>query len=507
MRDLIFPVEHNSGVGLQTQLRRQLVEAIVDGRLSGNEALPSCRRMAQSLGVSRNTVVLAYQALADEGLLISKERVGYFINAELAYDLAETAPPAPGGAKVSVDWDERLQMRPSSRQYVNKPGNWKKYPYPFIYGQTDPKLFPVAAWRLCSRQALGISSIQEWAEDLFDRDDPLLLEEVRARVLPRRGIKAANDEVPITLGAQNGIFLIAQLLAGANTTIGFEDPGYVDARHVFEIVNARLEALPVDGEGLVVGSHLDNCDCIYVTPSHQSPTTVTLSAERRHALLKKAEEKGFLIIEDDYEAETNFLSAPNPALKSIDQGQRVIYVGSFSKYLAPGLRMGYLVASRELIREARYLRRLMLRHPPLNNQRTVAYFIAGGYYDALVHRLQRGYRQRWEALGAALAEFLPEAMTTRSNGGTSYWVTCPEDVDCDLLAQEALAEGIVLEPGSRHFYRENPPKNHLRLGFSSIALEKIEPGIKRLAQLIEAHRDRHAGKAEPVNGLPGASLK
>ncbi|MEM7169459.1 MAG: PLP-dependent aminotransferase family protein [Pseudomonadota bacterium] len=484
MRDLIFPVKHNSGVGLQTQLRRQLVDAIVDGRLSGDEPLPSCRRMAQSLGVSRNTVVLAYQALADEGLLISRERVGYFINAELAFDLAQAPEQKTENLEAPVDWEGRFQIRPSEQQHVAKPRDWTKYRYPFIYGQTDPSLFPVTAWRLCSRQALGISSIQDWSEDRFDQDDPRLIEEVRARVLPRRGIKASEDEILITLGAQNGIFLIAQLLAGPDTQIGFEDPGYVDARHIFQIVGGELKALPVDEHGLVVDGELDDCDCIYVTPSHQSPTTVTLPIERRNALLRKAEEKGILIIEDDYEAETNFVSAPTPALKSIDHNQRVIYLGSFSKYLAPGIRMGYMVASRELIREARFLRRLIMRHPPANNQRTLAYFIAGGYYDALVHRLQRGYRQRWEKLGDALEKHLPQTTRMKSQGGTSFWVTCPPEVDCDQLVMAARQHGLLIESGTDHYYADEAPKNHLRLGFSSIELSRIEPGIKLLAELM-----------------------
>jgi GntR family transcriptional regulator/MocR family aminotransferase len=139
-----------------------------------------------------------------------------------------------------------------------------------------------------------------------------------------------------------------------------------------------------------------------------------------------------------------------------------------------------------LIREARLFRRLALRHPPSNNQRTLALFISGGYYEALIHRLQRAYRERWETLGAALARHLPECSTMPSFGGTSYWVKGPEGLDGDRLALDALRAGVIIEAGSMHFCSDPPPHNYFRLGFSSIECERIEPGIEKLADLLHA---------------------
>jgi GntR family transcriptional regulator/MocR family aminotransferase len=491
MRELLFPVQHNSNVSLQTQLRRHIVEAIVDGRLASAEPLPSCRRLAQALGVSRNTVVLTYQTLADEGLLLSRERVGYFVNADLAPEPAVLPETGSDGvpARVPVDWWPRLRLRPSRQSQIMKPKDWRRYPYAFIYGQCDPKLFPLTAWRLCSRQALAVDAVRDWSEDSVDEDDPHLVEEIRQRVLPRRGIKAAAEEILITCGAQNALYLVAQLLVSPRADVegarvGFEEPGYVDARNIFATAGARIHPLPVDRHGLVVDRALDGCDLVYVTPSHQSPTTVTLPAERRRDLMSRATAQDIVLVEDDYDAETNFFASPTTALKSIDRDGRVIYVGSFSKYIAPGLRVGYIVAAADFIREARLLRRLILRHPPTNNQRTLALFIAGGYYDALVQRLQRAYRERWEALSAALEANMPIAHTDISSGGSSFWVRGPQGLDSDALASQALERGVVIEPGSMFYMARKPPRNNFRLGFSTIEAERIATGVRVLSELV-----------------------
>ncbi len=303
--------------------------------------------------------------------------------------------------------------------------------------------------------------------------------------MPRRGIKAAPSEILITLGAQNALYMIAELLAGPGRVLAVENPGYVDTRNIFALNGTDVRPIPVDQEGVVVDHRLDRAACVYVTPSHQSPTTVTLPLERRIALLERAHKSDFLVVEDDYEAEANFLHAPTTALKAMDRSGRVIYIGSFSKYLGPGLRMGYMVASEDFIHEARMLRRLMLRHPPTNNQRTLALFIAGGHYDALVHRLQRDFRIRWETMREGLARFLPTFAPRPSYGGTSFWLEGPKSLDTDVLARQALAEGIVIEPGSVHFLSKKPPRNFMRLGFSSMEPGRIAPGLEALSQVID----------------------
>ena len=350
--------------------------------------------------------------------------------------------------------------------------------------RSDPALFPVADWRECAREALSVVAIRDWARDHIDSDDSLLIEQIHTRLLPRRGVWASPDEILITVGAQHALYLLATLLVTSGSTVGIEDPGYPDARNIFAVKTSRMVGLPVDEAGLIVNKNLDQCDYIYVTPSHQSPTTVTQSLQRRQLLLRHAVDRDFVVIEDDYECETNFVGDPTPALKSLDENNRVIYVGSVSKTLAPGLRLGYMVAPPELIREARALRRLMLRHPPANNQRAVALFLARGHHDSLVRRLSHAYRDRWQVMGGALARYLPDSTRVPTFGGTSYWVRGPAGLHADHLQQQALAHGILIEPGQVHFMSDNPPVNYFRLGFSSIPADRIEPGIRKLSNLI-----------------------
>ncbi len=491
MQDFIFNLKRDGQMSIQAELRQQLVAGILGGQISTAEPLPSSRKLAKRLSISRNTVSIVYQGLVDDGFLIAHERRGFFVNADIRPRAfaPENIRMANGdnthmSGENEPPWRDMFRVRPSDQRNIDRPSDWQRYPYPFIYGQVDKELFPIVEWRECSRQALGRGGVDAWAADSYNNDDPLLIEQIRTRLLPRRGIMADEDQILVTLGAQNALYLLGSLLMHADDTVGFEEPGYQAARNIFALKTPDVRPIPVDGDGLVVDERVNACGFIYTTPSHHYPSTVTMSLERRRALLAQASKSGFVIIEDDYEFETNYLSEPIPALKSLDRDNRVIYVGSLSKSLFPGLRLGYLVGPRELVQEARALRRLMLHHPPNNNQRTAALFLSLGYHDTLINRLHKVYRERWQSMGRALATHLPDASDVPSFGGTSYWVRGPRDLDASALAASALERGVVIEPGDTTFACADPPKNFFRLAFSSIAADKIEPGIALLSQLI-----------------------
>lgn len=493
-KSILFHLEPDRTTTLQAQLRRMLVSAILDGQIPPGSPLPSCRALAQSLKIARNTVVLAYQDLTEEGFLIARERSGFFVNPDVVTARPRDSAPGQPSAAPDIgdpDWVTRFKRRPTLQRNIVKPANWQDFPYPFIYGQVDQSLFPLAAWRECTRQALSVNAVREWVRDRFADDDPLLIEQIRTRLLPRRGVRVAADEILVTVGAQQALYLLSTLLFDHSTRFGIEDPGYTDARNIAALRAGHLVPLPVDDHGLVLGAELNACDYVYVTPSHQFPTTVTMSLERRHALLERAVERDLVLIEDDYESELTHQGSPQPALKSLDRHGRVIFVSSLSKTLAPGLRMGFLVGPRPLIAELRALRRLMIRHPAANNQRTIALFLADGHHDTLLRKLCNVYRERLAAAVTALARHLPEFTVNLTAGGTALWIRGPKDLDMAAIAAEAAKRGVVIEPGAVHFMEQPGPANFCRLGVSSIPTERIEPGIRLLAEAVRQHlRDR-----------------
>lgn len=486
----LFHLTRGQGGSLQQQLREQIAAAILNGNIPLDTALPASRKLSQQLNVARNTVVIAYEHLLDDGYLLARERSGYYVNPDILTGQVIKSQPSQDvcdlGDHHAPKWKQRFKLHPSSQINIVKPRDWQKYTYPFNYGQFDESMFPTVNWRECCRDAVSVPSIREWAGDRMDNDDPLLIEQIRTRLLPRRGVWASEDEILVTVGAQQALYMLAQLLLDKNSTVGLETPGYVDIRNIVKLNPSQIKPIPVDQDGMVIGDHLKGCDLVYTTPSHQCPTTVTMPIERRYELLEQANKDDFIIIEDDYESETNFESHPIPALKSLDNNDRVIYIGSLSKTLAPGLRIGYLVGPAELIREARALRRLIVRHPAANNQRSVALFIERGYHDSLIMNITRNFQTRWRAMDEALRKYLPESHAQPSFGGSCYWVKGPEGLDSSALQQRAMEEGILIESGTIHFLEESPPKNYFRLGFSSISTDRIDAGIKKLAELIHS---------------------
>jgi len=483
-KEQIFFINPNSKLTLQEQLRRLLVDAILKGHFKPDKPLPSCRKLAANLGVSKNTVTLVYEHLASEGYLISKERVGHFVNTTFVEDhfqIKKLVPPE-GGKKPN--WRSRFKKNPSDQTNVIRPPDWQSCKYPFIYGQPDPTLFPVNEWRKCSRQAQELHSVKEWLVDSYVNDDAMLIEEIRTGILPRQGIHVSSEEILLTLGVQYALYLIGSLFINKTSRVGIEDPGYVDARNIFQIQGPELVSLPVSESGLVISDRLDNCDFIYITPSHQYPTTVTMPLEQRLQLLKKASESNFILIEDDYENEVNHLGRATPAIKSLDTSDRVIYVSSLSKSLAPGIRLGYMVGPKEVIKEARALRKLMLRHPPTNIQRTVALFMSRGNYSALAMRMRKVYKERWAVMNQAISKHLPTCSITPTVGGSAFWITGPNNLNCKELEVEAAKQSVVLETGDWFYLSENPPKNCFRLGFSSIQAHMIEPGVALIGDII-----------------------
>jgi GntR family transcriptional regulator/MocR family aminotransferase len=477
-------LDPDSEATLQQQIQQAVAEAILSGRFQPGEKMPSTRKLADRLAVARITVTIAYTELVANEYLTSRGRSGYFV--------ADTAPRRPefdlpdrSGA-VQVDWTRAIGQRFADHEPLVRPSNWRDYPYPFIYGQSDSRLFDHRNWRTSALKAVGRKDFESLATDNYERDDPMLVEFILRHILPRRGIAARPEEILITMGAQNALWIAAQILLTQRRTAVMENPCYPGLRQILRQTRCNTVAVDVDGDGLPPDGLPPALDVLFTTPSHHCPTNATMPLDRRQRLLELAVRDGFLIVEDDYEFEISFLKSPSPSLKSLDRAGTVIYTGSFSKSLFPGLRLGYLVASEPFIREARALRSLVLRHPPGHIQRTAAYFLSLGHYDAQVARIGRAYRQRRAIVEQSLRDHGLTPPGQDTYGGSSFWMQAPDGVDTSRLAEALRADGVLIEPGQAFFAPERRNQSFYRLAYSSIASARIPDGIALLAKAISA---------------------
>ena len=468
---------------LQQQIQRMVSDGIVNGRFQPGTKLPSSRKLAAHLGVSRITVTLALTELMAADYLVSKGRSGYFV-ADNPPRQAAFANARPLHPVTPVDWDAALPVRHSRQRLLYKPANWNDYPYPFIYGQVDERIFDHSNWRLCAVQALGKKAFNAVTSDAFERDDPELIKYIVRHTLPRRGISATPGEVLITLGAQHALWLTAGVLLGPGRTAAMENPGYPGLRAVLDIAGCAQRNLPVADRGLDLSSIDPEIDVIYTTPSHHSPTGITMPLAERQKLLAIAAGNSQIIVEDDYEFEISFQASPAPALKALDRDGRVIYLGSFSKSLFPGLRLGYIVGPEPFIREARALRTVMVRHPPGHMQRTVANFLSLGHYDALVARMAQKFRQRRNVMAAAIAENGLTLALPDVAGGSSFWMIAPDPIDTNDLARRLSERGVLIETGHAFFAEPDTGRHYYRLAYSSIPQDRIARGIEIIASEI-----------------------
>jgi GntR family transcriptional regulator/MocR family aminotransferase len=381
-----------------------------------------------------------------------------------------------------LQWDSRLVSRLGNQRNIIKPANWQDYAYPFVYGQFDASLVPLKDWRACSHQALFVPAVKKWAQNHIDRDSEALVDQIQHRLLPARGIMARRDEILITAGSQMACYLLANVLMDRKTVVGIEDPGYPDARNNFLLRSDHVKALPIDSDGLIASRAMGQCAYVFVTPSHQCPTTVTMPLERRQEILELAKKRNIVLLEDDHESELNFSGRPLPALKSLDNDGRVIYLGSLSKTLVHGLRIGYIVAPAELIRELRALRRLIMRHEATNNSHTASLFIAQGHHDAFIRKLNVTYRERREILTNAFSKYLPQFEIAPSLGGSGAWIKGPDGFNAQSLANNCATRGVLIEPGDIFFNKSSTKSHsHFRLGYSAIQGSLIDAGVQELS--------------------------
>lgn len=475
-----------TGSPLKLELYKRIVSAILDYRLAPGSQMPSTRILAQELDLSRNTVIAAYAHLTAEGYIRPQTKSRYVVQeASVILDMLPEDAAQQGALSEtsSVRWGDRMIGSVAGLSRYTRTSLWRACRYPFVYGQHDPQTFPFAQWREVERAALSMPVVRDWAGDPYDDDDPSLIEQIRVRLLPKRGVWAQPNQILVTVGTQNALTMIGMLLLAPGFHCALEEPGHPDVRDVLRLHTSNIHSVEVDQEGLRVGDLSPGVSLLYCTPGLQYPTMMEMSESRRRRLYRYAQENGTIIVEDDIDPEAHAGRMAKPALKSDDPDGRVIYIGNFSKGLAPGLRIGFIVAQQEVISELRLIRRLVLRGPPTNNQRMMAEFLARGYYDSLARKLRRVYQERAEELHAAVADELPEARLAPFMGGSASWLPLPEGIDAGELHERLLARGVFVEAGDRLF-QHRPKRSSLLLGFSCIPLESIRAGVSIIGQAL-----------------------
>lgn len=502
-------LDRHDDLSLQDQIRRAVVGAINSGILPAGTRLPSSRKLADSLGVSRNTTLIAYQKLIADGHLESRQRSGVFV-ASAGHPVSDLGMQviSPRRSTTAAAAIRQIDLAGQRGREFSFPPDWQSFRYPFLEGCYDRSLFPIVEWREASRLALAAQEVATWSIGSGEADDPYLVDEIRSKLLPRRGIAARPDEILITAGEQQALHLAMSVLASSGTVVGMEEPGIPEMRTLIEQRGSRRVSLPVDDDGLIVDESLSECDVVHVTPSRQRPTAVTLSRARREALLAQASRDDFVIIEDDFECELNYLVDPLPALKGMDETNRVVYVASLSKVLEPGVGLGFMVAPPEFIAAARHLRSIASGRPSPNNQRAAAFFLSLGHYDAMLRRLSAVFEERLIALRDALNHYRPLSIAVAPvRGGTTLWIRADSELSTRQLIRQAQSRGVLIEPVEDYYTSGAAPTNVFRLGVTSLPAKRIRDGIAALSDAMLATTGPEGEQEQHLQVLADEDMK
>ncbi|WP_160151610.1 PLP-dependent aminotransferase family protein [Microbulbifer sp. ALW1] len=510
MSEALIVLDPAADKSLQQQIREKLVQGILSGSIPAGHKMPSSRRMAEQLGVARNTVVIAYQQLVDDGFLATRERSGFYVSDTVSQ---QGVISHGGGLPASEEHDRhfwRDHCNPVSvnrRALQNRPANWLQYPYPFVSNEYDPRLYPGAEWRECTRDIFTGREVAQWATLGNNEDDRHLVEQICTRLLPRRGIYVDPGQVLLTSGIEQACYLLGELLLGSHRALALVRPAGGEVGEIFRRTGARILPLAQDADGPLLDENLKLADCLYLQPNVHNPTAVTSSLERRRLLLQQAREQGAVIIENDCDHDFCYHGNPLPPLKSMSGGSSVIYLYQFPRAIDPGMQLAFVVAPKPVVQRLRALRYTLRERAPALNQRLLAKFVAAGHLDAALFKITQQLKDRWSALGEALMYHLPKLKVRRASCGTACWLELPKHIDAMQLLVRAEQNGLLLESVS--------DGSAVRLGFSAIDAGKIEGGVKILASLIngelqaeeetlESASGRRLSAAELQQEMPGA---
>jgi GntR family transcriptional regulator/MocR family aminotransferase len=472
---------------LAKPLHRQVYDgyrdAILDGRLRPGQRLPSTRTLAQELRISRVPVVAAFEQLAAEGYLESRVGAGSYVSTALPDPVRPRAHPKSGAASVAP--------RPGPRRVPSE--KWPSVDAPWFEGHgafriAQPALdeFPTTVWaRLVARRARALGRRQMTYGDAMGF---LPLREALAEYLRTvRSMRCTAEQIMIVSGSQQALAVAGRALLEPGDAVWLEEPGYPGARAALTLVGARPIPVPVDGDGLDVAAGIARCPdarAAYVTPSHQYPLGMLMSAPRRLQLLDWARRRGAWLLEDDYDSEYRYDHQPIASLHGLDTDQRVLYVGTFSKVLFPALRVGYLVIPHDLVARFRQVRDAMDIFPATLQQAVLHDFVREGHFARHLRRMRAVYAKRRRALVGAIERELGDTVTVAGDSaGFHLVVLLPPGARDREIAERAASRGISVVPLSS-CYAGPRPRPGLVLGYGPPRASEVADAVRRLKAVL-----------------------
>jgi GntR family transcriptional regulator/MocR family aminotransferase len=472
-----------SGISAARWLYSSLRFGILEGRLRAGARLPATRDLARHYGLSRGTIVAAFEQLKSEGYVEASVGSGTYVTRVLPDRLLEVKSLPPPRSPAARHEPRRLS------DYARRVGlfpNFRGGPVrAFRTDQPALELFPTTLWAQVAGRRLRKASTDQLLA-CGPMGYPPLQQVVADYLATSRGVQCVAEQVAIVSGLQEALDLAARLFLNAGDRVGIENPGYPGAALTFAAAGATVVPVRVDDQGLTLaGSALDGARLVYVTPAHQFPLGVSMSLPRRFALLEWARASGAMIFEDDYDGEYRYSGRPLPALQCLDRHGQVIFAGSFSKVLFPSLRLGYLVAPPDLVDRVAATLSVTTRHAPVLEQAVLADFIAAGHFGRHIRRMREVYAGRLSLLLECAKERLAgllEISGIEAGLQTVGWLRC--GVDGVSAARAGARRDVEVTPLSR-YSRGNAYDRGLHLGFSAVDSHEIRRGVRELAIALE----------------------
>ncbi|WP_174870891.1 MocR-like pyridoxine biosynthesis transcription factor PdxR [Pectobacterium polaris] len=470
---------------LHARIQRAIRQLILDGVLDVGKPLPASRALATSLGVSRDTVESAYSQLHAEGFIERRVGSGSFVS--------ERAKRLPGRGKARKTGDSKAELRLSQRgSAMFQNGGVRDFiiPRAFAPGVPETRSFPLQTWERLERQVL-----KEYGTRALLHSPPQGMEVLRRAIADyvnlERGARATPDRVLVLTSSQQALTLCATVLLDAGDPIFLEDPVYHGARKAFEAAGLACVPIPLDADGLQIdhlleasNAHNVSAKAVFLTPSHQFPTAATLTLDRRLAVIEWARQNQSWIIEDDYDSEFHYAGKPTACVQGLDPHDRTIYIGTFTKSLFPGLRIGYMVLPPQLVAPMTVARTLMDGHSAPIPQLTLARFIEGGHFGAYVRTMRAVYAERRDVLARLVRQHLADFVEPRvPAGGMQMPCIFIRDISEHDVVESARRAGIDLL-GLTALYASGQHKAGFLMGFAAHAPHELEAAVKTLAKVL-----------------------